>query len=93
VGLCVQEEPLGCPAAAEDVSERPAFHVVAGREMSGFTVGARFRFNLTRIRPLRGSLRLPTRAVRSASHGRVWLALPTKVAGRSFEVAASVGAL
>ena len=33
-GLCVQEEPLGCPAATEDFSERSAFHVVAGRTLS-----------------------------------------------------------
>jgi hypothetical protein len=33
-GLCVQEEPLGYPAAAEDFGKRPAFHVLAGRKIS-----------------------------------------------------------
>lgn len=32
--ICVQEEPLGRPAAAEDFSKRPAFHVLAGRKLS-----------------------------------------------------------
>jgi hypothetical protein len=35
-GLCVQEEPLGGPAAAEDFRERPAVNVVAGRAMSAW---------------------------------------------------------
>jgi hypothetical protein len=33
-GLCVQAEPLGGPAAAQDFSERPALNVVARTTMS-----------------------------------------------------------
>jgi hypothetical protein len=39
-GLCVQEEPLGGPAAAEDFSARPAVYVVAGSKVNAWADSA-----------------------------------------------------
>jgi hypothetical protein len=44
--LCVQEEPLGCPAAAQDFSERPALNVVARRTMTAWASSGHFERQL-----------------------------------------------